>query len=213
MSDIAARREEEKDRRRGEIVDAAEQIYEQVGWDALTMDQVARAARLSRALVYVYFRDKDDVLLAVVDRAIDQLYGRFSMAAARDSSGLDKVAAIGRAYIAFAHETPHLFDACARFNARSGQLQDPTSSEARCLAGSERVHGVLIAALEAGIKDGSVRADLGDTRLTAFSLWGFSHGVIQIATVKHQELAHLGVASSAMLAHSIDLMLKALARR
>jgi AcrR family transcriptional regulator len=212
MSSIAARREAEKDRRRSEIVDAAELTYREVGWDALTVDQVARTARLSRALVYVYFRDKSDLLLAVVDRAIGNLYERFSSAIARKSSGLSKVEAIGREYIAFAHETPHFFDAYARFNVHSGQSENPTSSEAGCLAGYERVHDVLIAALEAGIADGSIRSDLGDARLTAFSLWGFSHGAVQIATAKEQELSRLGVASSALLEHSIDLILKALAR-
>jgi TetR/AcrR family transcriptional regulator len=51
MSYIALRREEEKERRRAEILDAAEVLYAKKGWDALTVDQVARSARLSRALV------------------------------------------------------------------------------------------------------------------------------------------------------------------
>ena len=45
MSYIAERRQEEKDRRRAEIVDAAEALYAESGWDAVTMDQVARRAR------------------------------------------------------------------------------------------------------------------------------------------------------------------------
>jgi AcrR family transcriptional regulator len=53
MSYIAERRLEEKERRRAEIVDAAEAAGREVGLDALTMDDVARRARLSRALLYV----------------------------------------------------------------------------------------------------------------------------------------------------------------
>ena len=49
MSYIMARREQEKERRRAEILDAAEALYAKKGWDALTVDQVARSARLSRA--------------------------------------------------------------------------------------------------------------------------------------------------------------------
>ena len=51
MSYIADRRQEEKDRRRGEIVDAAETLYRDLGWDAVTMDSVAKKARLSRAFL------------------------------------------------------------------------------------------------------------------------------------------------------------------
>jgi AcrR family transcriptional regulator len=46
MSYISVRREEEKERRRAEILDAAEALYAKKGWDALTVDQVARSARL-----------------------------------------------------------------------------------------------------------------------------------------------------------------------
>jgi len=60
MNYIAERRLEEKERRRAEILDAAEAVTARFGWDAMTMDRVARKARLSRALVYVYFKDKTD---------------------------------------------------------------------------------------------------------------------------------------------------------
>ena len=45
MSYIAERRQEEKERRRAEIIDAAEAVAATVGWDAMTMDRVARKAR------------------------------------------------------------------------------------------------------------------------------------------------------------------------
>ena len=87
MSYIAERREEEKERRRSEILAAAEALYAKHGWDAVTMDQVARSARLSRALVYVYFRDKEDLLFAIGDRAMQLLKTRFEAAAAGPGSG------------------------------------------------------------------------------------------------------------------------------
>ena len=39
------------------------------------MDQVARRARLSRALVYVYFHDKADLHFALVERSLETLRG------------------------------------------------------------------------------------------------------------------------------------------
>ncbi|HEU4484842.1 MAG TPA: helix-turn-helix domain-containing protein, partial [Povalibacter sp.] len=114
MSYITERRQEEKDRRRGEIVDAAEALYQELGWDAVTMDSVARRARLSRALVYVYFKDKRDLHFAIAGRAMQTLLERFQDASDRHKAGLEKVVAIGRAYMAYGQEFPHYFDACAR---------------------------------------------------------------------------------------------------
>lgn len=111
MSYIAERRTEEKERRRTEIVDAAERLYAEKGWDGVTMDQVAKSARLSRALVYVYFRDRDELMFAIGWRAMQVLRERFEAAAARHAKGFDQLLAIGRAYMAYAYEFPHYFDA------------------------------------------------------------------------------------------------------
>ncbi|MEK9817397.1 MAG: TetR family transcriptional regulator [Limnobacter sp.] len=42
MNYVIERREEEKERRREEILDAAELVFSEKGFDAATMDQVAR---------------------------------------------------------------------------------------------------------------------------------------------------------------------------
>src|ERR1700692_527434 len=97
MSYISLRREEEKERRRAEIIDAAEVLYAKKGWDAVTVDQVARTARLSRALVYVYFRDKEDLLFAIGERAVRLLCDRFLAAAAGTARGMGQGGAVGRA--------------------------------------------------------------------------------------------------------------------
>src|SRR3982074_1587367 len=104
MNYIAERRQEEKERRRAEILDAAESVTSGVGWDAMTMDQVARKARLSRALVYVYFKDKTDLMFGIGERALATLKQCFADAVARHARGLDQLAAIGHAYIAFSRE-------------------------------------------------------------------------------------------------------------
>ena len=193
MSYIAERRGEEKERRRAEILDAAEGLYAKQGWDALTVDQVAKRARLSRALVYVYFRDKEALLFAIGERAMRLLRDRFIQAAAEPARGMDKVEGIGRAYMAYAYEFPHYFDFCSRFQAHSVAL-DPGSHEGACrLAGDEAI-GVVVQAIEAGLNDGSIRADVGDPLLLATTLWAFTHGIIQLAMAKGSDLARFGIA-------------------
>src|SRR5580693_5614804 len=131
MSYIAERRVEEKERRRAEILDAAEALYAKQGWDALTVDQVARSARLSRALVYVYFRDKEDLLFAIGERAMHLLRDRFVAALAKTASGMDQIESIGRAYIGYASEFPHFFDFCSRFQSQA-MATDPSTNESSC---------------------------------------------------------------------------------
>jgi AcrR family transcriptional regulator len=192
MSYIAERREEEKERRRAEIIDAAEQLYAEKGWDAVTMDQVAKTARLSRALVYVYFRDKEELLFAIGERAMQLMRERFEAAVARHPLGIDQVEAIGRAYMAFSVEFPHYFDFSMRFQAHSTS-PEPGSNEGRCAVKGDEAIGVCIRAIHTGIADGSIRRDVGDPTHLAIALWGFTHGSTQLATAKANDLAFHGV--------------------
>lgn len=210
---ITERRQEEKDRRRAEIVDAAEALYREVGWDAVTMDSVARRARLSRALVYVYFKDKSDLHFAIATRALEMLHQRFADAYARERLGTDKILAIGRAYMAFGHEFPHYFDACARLELHTPSGSAPTPQELLCFEAGERSHAVVVEALQVGQRDGSIRKDIGDLTVTARVLWGFTHGLIQIVMTKGEVLARDGVAVPQLTQQALDLLMFALTGR
>lgn len=191
MSYIAERREEEKERRRIEIIEAAEALYAEKGWDAVTMDAVARSARLSRALIYVYFRDKEDLLLAIAQRALDELRRRFAAVVAKHRLAIDQIEAMGRAYVLFQQENPYQFDACTRYHAHQTHAGAP--SEQACTAAGDALLAVMVSTLQRGFEDGSIRRDIGDPIQVCTVLWAFTHGLIQIATTKSQEIARHGV--------------------
>lgn len=210
MSYVAIRREEEKERRRADMVDAAEELYAEVGWDDVTMDRVAKTARLSRALLYVYFRDKNDLLHAITERALLELRERFVAAAAAHAEGLDQVQAIGRAYVLFQQEKPYRFDACSRFHAHQAEGQP---AEDACAAAGDAVIAVIVRALLQGQADGSIRKDIGNPAQVCVMLWAFSHGLIQIGTKKTQEIARQGVEVAALMEGSFAMLRYMLAAR
>ena len=193
MSLIANRRSEEKERRRAEILDAAETLYAAKGWDAVTVDEVARSARLSRALVYIYFRDKEELLFGIGERAMRLLRERFLAATIAHVTGMDQIDAIGRAYMRYAHEFPHYFDFWTRFQAHSVGV-GPGPNEGNCRLAGGQVIGTVVVVIETGLRDGSIRSDIDNPTMLAVMLWGFIHGVIQLAMAKGNELARLGVA-------------------
>jgi AcrR family transcriptional regulator len=206
MSYIAERRLEEKERRRAEIVDAAEAAGREVGLDALTMDDVARRARLSRALLYVYFQDRSDLMFGLCERAMGMLHARFVDAAERHRTGLEQVSAMGRAYVAFSQEFPVLFDALARCELKTPEPSQGSPSEQACAAGGDRLQARLVASIDAGLRDGSIRRDIASPMLMSVTLWGFMHGIIQLTTTKAHALAHHGVAGNDLIDHAIAMI-------
>ena len=210
MSKLVERRLEEKERRRAEIVQAAEDLAFERGWDNVTVEGVAKRARLSRALVYLYFKDKSDLHAALWERACATLYERFRQAVERHQRGYEKLEAIGHAYVAFAQEMPHYFEAMSRFESRTPETSDAESSELRALLKHRRVHDLMVETIKFGFEDGSVRRDAGDPHLIAVSLWGFTHGIIQIATTKANELAREGISQSGLVKQAFALVENAL---
>ncbi len=213
MNDLADRRQEEKTQRRADILDAAERVAEETGIDAMTMDLVARRARLSRALLYVYFEDKPDLLFGICGRALDELRQRFDHAVASRATGLEQVEACGRAYVAFAREAPLRFDALARFEAHTLPAGVASGNEGGCVLAGDRVHAVLISAIEHGIADGSIRPDLGSPAVTSFALWGSLHGAIQLGATKAAALAHAGIDASQLVEQCLQMLGRSLARQ
>lgn len=59
--------------RREKILDAAQQVFVQSGFRATTMEGIASAVCMSKATVYSYFSDKDDLFVAVAHRFAERL--------------------------------------------------------------------------------------------------------------------------------------------
>src|SRR5437763_4865971 len=55
------------------ILDAADGLLARYGYKKMTMEDVAVEAGLGRRTVYLYFRTKEELALATIDRTIDLL--------------------------------------------------------------------------------------------------------------------------------------------
>lgn len=211
MNYIAERRLEEKDRRRSEILDAAEAVAASDGIDALTMDQVARRARISRALLYVYFQDKSDLQLGLCERGLEVLKTRFEAAATRQRSGLAQLEAMGRAYVAFSQEFPVYFEAVARFQASESEGDNGENHMGACLAVGEGVHRIMVQSVHNGVRDGSIDATAAANPIAvAMTLWGLMHGIILLTTTKAHVLSKYGVTGKALVEQSLQLAVRGL---
>lgn len=69
------------------IVDAAYSLFLQEGYDSTSMAKIAQRAQIASNTIYWYFKDKDDVLVAVLSRALFdriQAYQQLQSTALRD---------------------------------------------------------------------------------------------------------------------------------
>jgi len=80
MADIKqrARTAVQKQQRHAMIIDAAEALLRQWGFDAMTMQAVARVAGLAKGTSYLYFASREALVLAVYDRLFDRWIDDFA---------------------------------------------------------------------------------------------------------------------------------------
>ena len=67
-------REQKKRRTRRALVDAALHLFDERGYDATTVADIARAAHVSTRTFFSYFRSKDDLLFADTDERLEVLW-------------------------------------------------------------------------------------------------------------------------------------------
>lgn len=189
MSASSARRPApERELRRQQIIDAAVRTFAERGVENVTFGDIAKAARLSRPLVYFYFPDLQSLFFEIMLVASRELLRRFQLAAKQNRTGLEQIMDIGRAYVRFAEEEPALFQCLAHNESKQPPEHTEHPLYDECAAIFDGIMGVMVAALQKGQRDGSIRADLDDPGKVAICLWGLTHGLIQLHATKQPSI-------------------------
>lgn len=103
-------REDLREQRRARILEAAAAVFARKGYQRATMKEVAAEAGIAPGTIYLYFRNKRDLLLGIADQLITRPVDR-QLAHVASLSAEDYVAAILRERIGFARQNQPLLQA------------------------------------------------------------------------------------------------------
>ena len=79
----ADRKTWEKMQRENRIIDMAEPVFFENGYDGTTIIEIAKASGYNKRSLYLYFKDKEEIFLAVVLRGLTRLYAMLEQVAQR----------------------------------------------------------------------------------------------------------------------------------
>lgn len=179
-----SRNDEEKLERRNSILDAARKTILSKGYEKTTMDDIACAAKLSRGLLYVYFKDKDDIQMGLAVQAGEALYQRMKAAVDQAGSGIDALKGIGEAYYQFYRQDHDHFQClCMRMGMINPNLDRNTDSCTlqEMMEEEDKIMALMSGCVERGLQDGTINPDKVDNPLqTAMFMRGSLHGVIML---------------------------------
>jgi AcrR family transcriptional regulator len=186
----AERREQGKLELHQTILEAAAKLFEEKGYEGFSLRQVAEEIGYSPTTIYLYFKDKDDLLLNVVYDGF-KLFGE-SLQQAYDSvqDPLERLRVVGWAYFHFAMSHP--------IHYRLMFMQRGEFLRQKPPAGYDSVidsFGVIQRTIAEGIEAGVMIP--GDLRSYSTLIWASVHGVVSLiltsshVNVNMEEATHL----------------------
>lgn len=153
---------------RTQLVSAIRLLVERDGAESFSIAEACRSAGVSTAAPYRHFTDREDMLSAVAMEGLGRLAdGMATAGAAYPAGSPERIAAMGRAYVAFATDEPGVFRLVFAMAKDHGKNEE-------MICEGERAFGILLAEVAALMG----RNDLDDEVLRrGFSLWTFVHGI------------------------------------
>ncbi len=167
---IVERKEREREQRREAIVDAAQKVFFEKGLLAATMDEIAEIAELSKGTLYIYYKSKEDLYLAVMMRGVKILTGWFEEIVHSTQPTMKKFILLGEAYTRFFNEYPNYvrmlhFSQLQYFHKQvSPEMQEYCSIEHR------KVWTMVNDLFEQACQEGYIRSDIKAMEM-AVILW------------------------------------------
>jgi AcrR family transcriptional regulator len=102
------------------ILEAAGQLFGTQRFHEVRMEDIALHAEVGKGTLYRYFNDKEELYLALVERAADQFLTRMHEETAKPGGPRVKLEAVVAAIIDLFDEQPHLLDLIQRAEVMAG---------------------------------------------------------------------------------------------
>ena len=171
----AARGSRRRERTRGRLLDAAEELLSQRSPEEIRVEDVAARAGVSPASVYVHFQTKDGLLAAVTERVLAVATDTLRAAYTADTTPLERFAGVGAAYLRLLVDHPVVL----RYLTVTGERGPRTPVEGEVVARFGQLRREFEQSIRDAIASGAIRQV--DPELMSCFLFGAWNGVAALA--------------------------------
>jgi AcrR family transcriptional regulator len=178
---VKERKARQKTNLRQEILVAASELFVKEGYENVSMRRIAEKIEYSPTTIYLYFRDKAELLDQVCNDTFSRLIRDFTKIFDQSGDPVDRLKRGLTAYITFGLENPHhyratfLLPAPAGFDKPKHSLPDSPGMQA-----FDFLRRCVFDCVSAGKFRGP------DTELISQTLWAGVHGVTSLLITKNE---------------------------
>lgn len=210
---MGRRKKEPRHVHRENIALAACGLFMEKGIAATSMDDIAKAAGYSKATLYVYFENKEEIVGILVLESMQKLNSCISSALAQQEDTRARYDSICRGLVQYQEEFPSYFEMVLDKINVDFENQAYLPEEKETYQVGEEINEKLKEFLISGMKKGDLQKDL-KIMPVIFHFWGMLSGVIQLASNKEEYIEKtMGLSKKQFLEYGFHMLFRSIVNR
>lgn len=174
---ISERIEKDKLELKQLILDSAAELFLSFGYEKFSMRKVAEKIGYSATTIYLYFKDKDDLLFSILIEGFIIFNDMLQKASETEGNTIEKLEALGNAYIEFGLKYPIYYQ--MMFMHRTDFLFKALAEQDSPVVQSFEVLGELV---KKAVKEGFFKKIDNAEEIYSRTLWAMTHGLVSLHT-------------------------------
>ena len=208
---MGRRKKEPRSVHRENIVSVASALFMERGIAATSMDDIAKAAGYSKATLYVYFENKEEIVGILVLNSMKKLYDYISSALIQHETTKARYDFICRGLVQYQEEFPFYFKMVLDKINIDFESKEYLPEERETYQIGEEINEKIKNFLLSGMEKGDLRNDL-DIMPAIFNFWGMLSGIIQLAANKEEYIKKsMGLSKIKFLEYGFSLVYHSIA--
>jgi AcrR family transcriptional regulator len=183
---IVERKERDKESMRSAVLEAAMDLYLEKGIESLTIRAVAERIEFSPATIYLYFRDKDDIVYQLYNIAFGTFYEK-QLEWNSIADPLERLRHGCKNYVEWGVQNPKLYDLMFILDIPMDVIEEE-NCEDNGLRSFDELKKLLAECIAAD------KIKIKDPELAAMMCWNMIHGVTSLLIKKRIVIPHEAVA-------------------
>ena len=210
---MGRRKKEPRNVHRENIAAAASTLFLEKGIAATTMDDIAKAAGYSKATLYVYFENKEEIVSIIVLNSMKKLSDYISSALEQHEGTQARYHFICRGLVQYQEEFPFYFKMVLDKINVDFEGRDYLPEEKETYLIGEEINEKIKRFLLSGMEMGDLRNDL-KIMPAIFNFWGMLSGIIQLAANKEEYIKkEMGISKNEFLEYGFSLVYHSIANK
>lgn len=180
---MARRIKEEPIVHQNRIAEKAMVLFAKKGIENTKMDEIAAAAGYGKATLYVYFKNKEDIVSFLSLKSMEKLKELLSGALENEGTTKEQFLSMCKALVKYQADYPDFFDRSLQYI----QVEKKNNNEwlSKTYQVGEEVNQIISQYIKRGIESGEL-AQTRDYFGTILLMWGMISGIIKLAFEKEE---------------------------